>query len=340
MNAIDATLALAFVALVAVLFVLAMVEASLLHVRRSAVAALSADTDKRAQRLLRLLDKLPTVMNTVLLAVLLTQVTSTALAGVLAERWVGSNGITIATLAVTIVLFVYGEAIPKTIAIADPLRHAKRLSGVAGVLTAILAPVVSVLVQIAQWQAPGIRPNESPSVVSERELRHLTGEAAEAGEIDQSDADLIEKSFTLGDLRVGEIMVPMRGVVAVGASTPVKAALHTAIDAGHRRLIVHDGEPERPLGFVRMRDLSSATMMGGDSTAGDHIRRALQVDSASLVIDALREMQRTRCFLAIATDGDDTAVGIMTAEDIFEELLGDIAEPDAHHRGDNSPFGP
>jgi Mg2+/Co2+ transporter CorB len=77
-----------------------MVEASLLHVRRSAVAAHACDTDRQAHRLLGLLAELPTVMNSVLLAVLLTQVTATALAGVLAQRWIGATGITIATLAV------------------------------------------------------------------------------------------------------------------------------------------------------------------------------------------------------------------------------------------------
>ncbi len=329
MSAIDATLVIALIALVAVLFVLAMVEASLLHVRRSAVAAQSSETDGQSQRLLGLLDELPTVMNTVLLAVLLTQVTATALAGVLAQRWIGGSGITIATLAVTVVLFVYGEAIPKTIAIADPVRHARRLSGLVGTLNAVLGPLVWILVWFARWQSPGIRRIDATRAISERELRHLTDEAAEAGEIERSDAELIEKSFTLGDLQVCDIMIPIEEVVSVAASTPVEAALHSAIGAGHRRLIVHDGSPDRALGFVRMSDLSHATTTGSDSTAGAHVRNALKVDSAALVIDVLREMQRTQCFLAVVTNADDSAVGIMTVEDIFEELLGDIDEPDS-----------
>ena len=128
--------------LVACLFVLAMVEASLLHVRRSAVAADAANGDRGSQRLLGLLDELPTVMNTVLLAVLLVQVSSTAIAGALAQRWFGGTGITIATIAVTVVLFIYGEAIPKTIAIADPARYARRFSRLVHVLGVVLGPVV------------------------------------------------------------------------------------------------------------------------------------------------------------------------------------------------------
>jgi CBS domain containing-hemolysin-like protein len=328
LSVIDATLVIAIVALVAVLFVLAMVEASLLHVRRSAVAAQASDTDRQAHRLLGLLAELPTVMNSVLLAVLLTQVTATALAGVLAQRWIGGTGITIATLAVTIVLFVYGEAIPKTIAIADPVRHARRFSGLTRGLTWVLRPVVSVLLQVAKWQSPTIQSDNTFGAVSERELLHLTGEAAEAGEIDRSDAELIQKSFTLGDLLVSDIMIPTDDIISVSASTPVDAALHTAIGAGHRRLIVHDGSPDRAIGFVRLRDLAHATTISDDATAGTYVRNAPTVNRGALVIDVFREMQRTRRPLAVITNADDTLVGIVTVEDIVEELLGHIDEPE------------
>jgi CBS domain containing-hemolysin-like protein len=319
-------------ALVACLFVLAMVEAALLHARRSAVAADAAAGDPGSKRLLGLLDELPTVMNTVLLAVLLVQVSSTAIAGALAQRWFGGTGITIATVAVTVVLFIYGEAIPKTIALADPARHAERFSQMIQVLSAVLGPIVSVLVRIAKLQYRGDSTADTVSAVSEGELLHLTGEAAAAGRIDPSDADLITKSFTLGDLRVGEILIPMSDVVSVSTSTSVASALRTAIDAGHRRIVVHNRSPEQIVGFVRLRDLADPPSAGDDAGAGSLVRSALGVDSSALVIDVLREMQRTRCHLAVVTGDDGATVGIVTVEDIVEELLGKIDEPDPRER--------
>ena len=329
MSALDVALVGVLAALIAFLFVLAMVEASLLHVRRSAVAAAAADGDRGSQRLLRLLDELPEVMNTVLLAVLLVQVSSTAIAGVLAQRWFGGTGITIATVAVTVVLFIYGEAIPKTIAITHPARHARRFGGLVRILRALLGPVVSVLVRIAKWQYRGDATAADLSAVTEGELLHLTGEAAAAGRIDPSDAELIEKSFTLGDLRVDEILIPMDDVVSVATSTPVASALRTAIDAGHRRIVVHDGTPDRIVGFVRLRDLADSRSIGDGAVTRSSVRDALFVDRAALVIDVLREMQRTRCHLAIVTGADTVPVGMVTIEDIIEELLGEIDEPGA-----------
>ncbi|MEZ5226734.1 MAG: CNNM domain-containing protein [Acidimicrobiales bacterium] len=315
------------VVLVGLLFVLAAIEASLLHVRRSAVASHDRADDPATLRLLRLLDALPAVMNSVLLAVLLAQVTATTVAGLLARRWLGGSAATVATLGVAVVLFVYGEAIPKTIAIADPLRHARRFSRLTVVLYRALQPVVAVLVKIASLQSPGIGRIDTAGAVSERELLHLTGEAAAAGEIDLSDAELIRKSFSLGDLTVGDHCIPAAEVVAVDADTSVANALRIAIAAGHRRLVVHHALPGNVDGFVRLRDLAHQASFDEQAPTGPLARPALFLDRSTLLIGALRSMQQHRCHLAIVTDVSGADLGIVTIEDIAEVLLGEIDEP-------------
>lgn len=332
MTAFEVGLLAALVGLISCLFVLAMAEASLLHVRRSAVAADAADGDPRSRHLLGLLDDLPRVMNAVLLAVLLVQVTTTGIAGLLAQRWFGGSGITIATAAVTVALFIYGEAIPKTIAIAHPARHARRFGRLIRVVSSVLGPLVSVLVRIANWQYRHHDTADAVGAVSEGELLHLTAEAAAAGRIDPSDAELIEKSFTLGDLRVGAIEIPMPEVVSVVGSAPAAAALQTAIDAGHRRIAVHDGSPQRIVGFAHIRDLAHSSVAGDDAVAGESARDAVHVDRSDLVIDVLRDMQRTGCHFAVVSDTAGEATGIVTIEDIVEVLLGEIDEPDPEDR--------
>ncbi|MGI9615457.1 MAG: CNNM domain-containing protein [Acidimicrobiales bacterium] len=327
MTVLDVGLVVTLIALVAALFVLAMVEASLLHSRRSAVAAAAAAGDLKSKRLLVQLDELPVVMNTVLLIVLLVQVTCTALAGLLAQRWFGGTGITIATLGVTAVLFIYGEAIPKTLALADPIRHARRFSPMVAALTVAVGPAVTILVKIASWQSPQTDSADTFNAVSERELRHLTDEAAAAGEIEPSDAELIEKSFTLGDLQIADIMIPLGDVVSVPTSATVHSALRTAIDSGHRRLIVHDRSPDRVVGFALLRDLADASSSDDDASTASHVRTALTFAPDELVIDVLREMQRERCNLVLVVEPDDATLGMVTVEDIVEELLGDIDDP-------------
>ena len=286
---LNIVLTFVFIALVVGLFVLALIEASLLHLRRSEVAVEAEGGDRRAARLLLLLDDLPRVMNAVLLAVLLGQVTATTIAGVLARRWVGGTGITIATVMVTVLLFVYGEAIPKTLAIRQPYKIALRLSGVTRWISVVLRPFVSVLVFIANKQSPA-GTTDTVTAISEEELLHLADEAANAGRIEESDAELIARSFTMGDRRAGEIMVPRDDICAVSHDTPIDVALRTAITAGHRRVPVFQREPGphrrvRPAPRSRRPDSRRPALRGrpagpthahgpaghlGDQSAADH----------------------------------------------------------------------
>ena len=322
---IHAVLIATLVSVVAALFALALIEASLLHLRRSEVVVHAQSGDHKASRLLALVDDLPRVMNAVLLAVLLGQVTATAIAGGLARHWFGGTGITIATIAVAVVLFVYGEAIPKTLAIRHPFAIARRLSGPIRWLNLVLRPVVSVLVAIANAQSPGLTTN-TVTAMSEQELRHVTGESAMAGRIEAEDAELIERAFILGDLSVGEIMVPRARIAAVADDTPVEDALRRTIAAGHRRLPVFRGGMEHIVGFVRLRDLADAATDGRAVDVATLVQPALSVPATMRVIDLLRAMQSSGNHLAVIVDALGRTEGIATIEDAVEDLVGTIAD--------------
>ena len=323
-----------FAALVAVLFALAVIEASLLHLRRSAVAEGVAVDDKRTVRLRALLDRLPQVMNAVLLAVLLTQVTATTVAGVAARHISDDIGVTVTTVVVTVVLFVYGEAIPKTIALRDPLRQARRLVGLTHALDVLLAPFVSGLLWFARLQSPTPSAGETADTVTERELRHIAGRAAARGQIERSDAELIERSFRLGDARARGIMVPLGAVVSVANDGLVREALNLALATGHRRLGVYEDSPNQLTGFVRLRDLAEAAASRPATSVSDLSRQGLRLPMDARVIDVLRTMQSTGQHFAVLADPRDRTVGIVTIEDIVAQLVGSISEPPPAHHGD------
>ncbi len=329
MTGADLALAAVFVGLVLVLFVLALAEASMLRVRRSEVAVAAESGDRRAGRVVDLLDRLPEVMNAILFAVLLTQVTATTVAGVLASRWPGGAGATVATIAVTLVVFVYGEAIPKTLAVRNPLAVARRVAAPVRWVDAAGRPVVWLLVRFADLQLPGSGVTAT-AALSEEELRHLVDESAVAGRIELDDAELIERSFAFGDTTAGEVLVPLADVVSVPVDATVHDALGTAVAAGHRRLVVRGAGtgPRGPVsGFVRLRDLVEAADRDAKGRVGDCSRDLLWVDASERITSVLRSMQATDCHLAAVRDPDGTVAGIVTVEDIVEELVGSIDEP-------------
>jgi CBS domain containing-hemolysin-like protein len=325
--ATDLMMLAALAALVVAAAVLGAAEAALLRVSRVRIEVRAASGESSAGSLLPLLDGLPRVVNTILLVVLLIQISAATLAGTLAARHFGSLGITVTSIVLTLVLFVYAESIPKTFAVHHPVRVAEATAPLIRILTVILRPIVAVLVWFADLQAPGSGIS-SPMAVSEQELVHLAKDAAAAGRIDPTDLELIERAFALGDLAVGEILVPRTDVVGIPATATTAEALDIAIRSGHRRLPMYDGDLDTVIGIVRMRDLAAAALEDPDRPARAVARPELFVPETRRVVDLLGDMQSSGRHLAVVLDEHGGTEGIVTIEDVVAELMGDIAEPE------------
>lgn len=300
-------------------------ETSLLRMSAVRAETMAADGVRGAKRLFGLIHRLPKVLNAILLSALLTQITAATVSGVLADRWFGPLGVTIASAALTVILFIYAEAIPKTFAVRHADRVALFLAGPMAVLEVVLRPIVAVLVWIADIQMPGKGVITSPTV-TEDELRMLASRAAIEGEITREDLRLIDRAFRAGDREVDDIMVPRPDIVAVPETMPISEALDIALEAGHRRLPVYEGSIENITGVVRMRDLMRVPAERRHVEVGAFAEDPLAVPESKRVLDLLREMQATRNHLAVVVDEYGGTAGMVTVEDIVEELIGSIQE--------------
>jgi putative hemolysin len=322
-------LALLILLLMAAVF-LAAAEASLLRVTEAKARSEAATGGRRAKRLLHLVERLPEVLNLILLLALLAQIGSATVTGILAQRWFGNVAVTVASIVLTVFLYIYGEAIPKTYAVRHSMRTAQLVSGPIAFLERLFRPIVGLLVWIADIQMPGKGVTTS-SAVTEDELQLLAVEAADEGQITEGDQVLIDRVFRFGDRRVDDIMVPRPDVVAVQVETPVEEALETALRRGHRRLPVYEGTLENVVGVVKLRDLVAAR-----DTQVESIRSVadtpLVVPKSKEVTSLLDDMQEQNKHLALVVDEYGVTAGIVTIEDVVEDLVGSISEgPDRIH---------
>ena len=301
-------------------------ETALLRISPVRAASLASGGDRRAQRVLRLLDDLPQVLSAVLLTALLSQIGAATITGVLAQRWFGNLGVTLSSVGLTVLLFVYAEAIPKTYAVRHTDRVAFALAWPLSRLELILRPIVRALVWFADIQMPGKGVTTSPTV-TEDELRRLASRAAKEGEITAEDLGLIERAFRLGDRRVDDIMVPRADIIAVAADATLDLALIVALEAGHRRLAVYADDSEDIVGVVLLRDLVRVPETRRDLlTVATLAAEPLVVPESKRVMDLLGEMQQSRIHLAVIVDEYGGTAGLVTVEDIAEELLGSLSE--------------
>lgn len=324
MTSADLPLVIALVALLLFAVFLAAAEASLLRVTEVRARALADSADGAAIRLLAVVERLPQVLNLILLLALLSQIGAATITGILAQNWFGNVGVTIASVVLTIVLYIYGEAIPKTYAVRHAERTAMFVARPISILERIFRPIVSLLVWVADIQMPG-KGITTSATVTEPELRMLAVEAADEGEITEADQILIDRVFRFGDRKTDDIMVPRPDIVAVSRATSLEDALDLALAAGHRRLPVYRESLDNIDGVVRLRDLIAARN-DGDVGLESIVYEPLVVPESKSVTELLSDMQDQNNHMAVVVDEYGVTVGIVTIEDVAEELVGSISD--------------
>ncbi|MCL1595644.1 MAG: hemolysin family protein [Actinomycetia bacterium] len=333
MTGIDIGLLIALAAMIGAAAILGAAEAALLRVQRVRLEVTAESGDARSLTMLSLLDDLPRVLNSVLLAVLLVQIGAATIAGAVASRFFGSLGVTIASVVLTFVLFVYTEAIPKTYAVGHPEAVARMTAPLLRVLAWILRPFVSLLVRFADLQAPGTG-IAAPTAPTEQELLRLASDAAAFGTIEESDHMLIDRAFEVGDLRVDDIYVPRLDVVAVPQATSVRDALDTAIATGHRSLPTYENDIDNIVGIVGLADLARARIADALQPVAALAHEPLVVPESRMIIDLVRDMKKRNVRFAVVVDEYGGTAGIVTVEDVADRLIGPLLSTGRHATAD------
>ena len=324
MNATDVVLLVVIVVLVAAAMLLAVAETAITRMTRSRAAALAETEPKRGRRVQRIVDNLERDLNAVYLSVNIVQTVQAALVGVLAGRLFGPLGVAIGIVLNVAVLFTLAEAAPKTWA----LQHTDR----AAMLT---APLVELIGRVLRWPArgligvanvilPGKGLRKGP-FVTEEEILALAEEAAEASVIEESERELIESIIDFGDTVVREIMVPRPDVVSIASDATVTDAVELSIGTGRSRFPVYGESSDDVLGMVYVRDAYEVERTaGGGRCVSEVARPVLFVPETKRVAELLGEMQARNTHIAVAVDEYGGNAGLVTLEDLLEELVGEI----------------
>jgi CBS domain containing-hemolysin-like protein len=188
-----------------------------------------------------------------------------------------------------------------------------------------LRPIVKGLVWFADLHAPGKGVSMAPTI-TERELLSLAADAEQEGEITPIDRHLIERAFRLGDRTAEEVMVPRTDIVAISADQTVDEAVALALRAGHRRLIVYEDDLDQIAGVIYLRDLVRAAGATPPPLVKALTQPVLVVSEWKRVVELLRDMQAKGTHLAVVVDEFGGTAGMVTIEDIAEELLGAVAD--------------
>jgi putative hemolysin len=323
---------LLLVAVVVVLFcfsvVLALSEMAFSRMNRIRALALEEEGRRGAAKLARMLERPEQTINSLLLLILIAQLTSASLIGVVLERQVGALGLGLGLVLQVVLFFVVGEAAPKTWAIQHPDRSALLVSGFLFAVTNFppLRALSRGLILLTNLILPGHGLKEGP-FVTEEDLRAMADVAADEQVIEREERRLIHSIFEFGDTVVREVMVPRPDMVAIEADATIEAAIERAIEGGYSRIPAYEESTDDIVGLVYLKDLvQRARAGGGDEAVRVVLRDAVFVPEQKRVAELLREMQSKQFHMAIVIDEHGGTAGLVTLEDLLEEIVGEIVD--------------
>ena len=338
MSEAQVTLLVVAILLVPLAGLFAAVEAAIGHVSQARVAELRREGARKAEVLERILEDRARHVSLLLLLRVLCEVFAAVLfTTVLVQSWgIGWRSVLVSGFVMTVVSFVLVGVGPRTIGRQHSYGVALRTAGLTRALRAVFGPVTNLLILLGNVLTPGPGFREGP-FSSEVELRELVDLAEARGVVEHGERNMIHSVFELGDTIAREVMVPRPDVVWIEAQKTVGQALALALRSGFSRIPVVGNNIDDIVGIVYLKDLVRRTQ-GSDDTAGmqlveEMMRPPSFVPESKPVDELLREMQARRIHMAIVVDEYGGTAGLVTIEDILEEIVGEIAdEYDGHQR--------
>ncbi|MDQ3785338.1 MAG: hemolysin family protein [Actinomycetota bacterium] len=317
------------VVLVVIAAMMTMAQSAISRIGRVRAHHLAQQGYRGASSLQRIVESMTRFMNVVVLIKVAAQIAGAILAGGLAvSTWEGI-GYPAAIVLMTLAIFVLGEVVPRTIA----LRHFDRVAMVAAIpvylLGTALGPLGRVLViggNALMVFFPGRGLPRGP-FVGEEEVRDLHKGDDDDEEFEEEERELIDSIFDFGDTIVREVMVPRPDMVTVPSNTALDQALETSLTAGYSRIPVYEGDSDNMIGVTYAKDLMKHIHDSGASVSVKDLARApLFVPEQKKVAELLREMQQQHVHMAIVIDEYGGTAGLVTIEDLIEEIVGEIVD--------------
>jgi len=268
------------------------------------------------------------ILGTVLVGNNLTNIAASAIATALLIAALGAAGITAATIIMTVVVLLVAEITPKTYAAHHPDRVAIALHRFLSVSSALFTPVVNVLswlgvgaIRALGGQADGRR------LLTEEEIRNLVDVGQEEGLLEQEEREMIQGIFELSDTAVHEVMVPRMDMHTIAAETTLADAWETVIQVGHSRIPVWEGSIDNIIGVLYARDiLAYARERPLDTPVASLLRPAYYVPESKKIDELLADLRRERTHIAVVLDEFGGTAGMVTIEDLLEEIVGEIRD--------------
>src|SRR5579864_6178728 len=315
------------VCLIVLAGVFAASEASLLALSRLRI--LQRAGNGKTERLIHLLDERNHYLTTILAGNTIVLLAADSLATWAAIAYGVWRPVLTATVIMTVALLVFGEIVPKMVVVQDANKWAPRLSAFLQAINFVLRPITWGIVTLTAWliRLFGGGPNAAGPYVTESDIRTLVNVGEKQGVIEEEEKEMIHSIFEFGDTVVREVMTPRTDMVCADVTDPVSKGVELVIREGYSKLPVFEENIDHIVGVVHDRELLIAVSRNEEGTLLRSIMRPVKAIPENKKVDELmREMQAEKVSVAIVVDEYGGTAGLVTMEDLLEEIVGEIMD--------------
>lgn len=276
--------------------------------------------NKKAARALKLANKFDDVLTAVLIGNNIVNIATSSVSTVIFINIIGSNGAAVSTVVVTILVLIFCEVLPKSYAKRNAEKLALLFAAPLAFLVVLFKPFVVMLNGLSSLISKG--GDESPSV-TEDELKYMIDEIEEQGVIEEQESELVKSALEFDEITVNEILIPRVKIVGVEIGMSLEEIQELFITEMYSRMPVYEKSLDDIVGMITNKAFFKMLIDGGTDIR-DIIQDVTHIADTKLISETMRDMQRSKVHLAVVTDQYGGTKGIVTLEDIIEELVGDI----------------
>ena len=281
---------------------------------------------KNAEKTLKNYENFDRLLTTTLVGNNILNVATSTLVTMLFSEMLGITwGVVTATVFAATVILIFAEITPKTLAKRNSERYALRLAGSLNMVILILSPITWVFVKLTNFLSKGAKNDsaESPSF-TEDELHLMIDEVTEEGALEKSEGELIKSAMQFDDIKVSEMYTPRTNMTAVEIETSIDDLRDLFLKSEYSRIPVYKDSVDRVIGAVHSKDFFSKYVRNESFTIEDILMPVKFVPENTSIAALLNELQKAHIHMAIVLDNFGETLGLVTMEDILEELVGDI----------------
>jgi len=246
-------------------------------------------------------------------------------------------GVIIATFISAFFILILCEITPKILAIKHTEKIALFIAPIWEIFIKFFHPFISFFTAISNFilRISGVKPGKRSPLITEEELRLMIEVGKEEGVLSDEERKMLHRIFEFGDIRVKDVMAPIEKVVAVNIKSTPEELLNIFVEEGHARLPVYDTNKDNVIGIIYARDLLYVLADKGLFLLQDLIHPPYFLSGNTRVNEVLRRFQAEKIQIAIVADENKRAVGLVTLEDLTEEIVGEIKEDRARRKKSN-----